>query len=149
GSSVSDLGRCSTVFGTTIKSPSPSSTDPSRKSMAIRPRRTRNASSSFSWACQSNISPNLATLAWESFTSPAICGSKTFLIFWSAAARRLILRGGMGSALHRGHDFLGGVVEIVGRDHIQPAFAKYLLAEFDIGAFEAHDQRHLQADFPD
>src|SRR6202041_2503110 len=44
-------------------------------------------------------------------------------------------------------DLLRGVVEIVGRQHIEAAFADDLLAGFDIGAFETHHQRHLEADF--
>ena len=95
GSEVSERGRCSTPRGTTMKSPSRSSTGPSRKSMAMRPRSTRKASSSCSCACQSKVSPNFATLAWLSLISPAMCGSKTLLIVRSAASTRFILRGGI------------------------------------------------------
>src|SRR3954451_22470734 len=44
-------------------------------------------------------------------------------------------------------DLLRGVVEIVGGQHVETGLADDLLAELDIGAFEAHHQRHLQTDF--
>src|SRR3982074_443695 len=44
-------------------------------------------------------------------------------------------------------DFLRGVVEIVGRQHVETAFADDLLAGIDIGAFEPDHQRHFEADF--
>src|SRR3569832_2114094 len=44
------------------------------------------------------------------------------------------------------HDLLRGVVEIVGRHHVQAGFTDDLLAEFDIGAFETNHQRHAEAD---
>src|ERR1700738_1578024 len=44
-------------------------------------------------------------------------------------------------------DFLRGIVEIVGRPHGETAFPDVLLAGIDIGAFQPHHQRHLQADF--
>src|SRR5215470_5564820 len=47
---------------------------------------------------------------------------------------------------HGFHDLLRGVVEIVRRQHVQSRFTDDLLALFDIGAFEAHHQRHLEAD---
>src|SRR5690349_23543658 len=128
-----------------MKSPSPSSTGPSRKSMAILPRSTRKASSSLSCACQSKASPNLATLAWLSLTSPAMCGSNTLVIVRSAASTRFILRGGIRSALYRLDDLLGRVVEVVGRDDVEAAVVDDLLAKLGIGAFQTHDQRHLQA----
>ena len=43
-------------------------------------------------------------------------------------------------------DLLGGIVEVVGGDDVEPDLARILLAELDIGAFEAHHQRHLEAD---
>src|SRR6201992_2220995 len=46
-------------------------------------------------------------------------------------------------------DFLRGVVEIVCRQHVETGFADDLLAGVDIGAFETHHQRHLEADFLD
>src|SRR5690606_22077706 len=113
------------------------------------PRRTRNASSSTSCACQSKTAPNFATFAWLSLMSPAICGSKTFVIFSSAAWTRLILRGGTGSTLYRRHDLLGGIVEVVGGNDVQSALVDDLLAELDIGAFQTHDQRHLEPHFLD
>src|SRR4051812_28405481 len=45
------------------------------------------------------------------------------------------------------HDLLRGVVEIVRRHHVEAGFADNLLAQFDIGAFEANHQRHAEADF--
>src|ERR1700731_3058544 len=51
------------------------------------------------------------------------------------------------SSLYRLDDFLRGIVEIVGRQHVETAFPDDLLAGIDIGAFEPHHQRHLQADF--
>src|SRR4051795_4356881 len=47
------------------------------------------------------------------------------------------------------HDLLRGVVEIVRRHHVEAGFADDLLAELDIGAFEADHQRHAEADFTD
>src|SRR5690349_15125051 len=44
------------------------------------------------------------------------------------------------------HDLLRGVVEIVRRHHVEAGFADDLLAEFDIGAFEANHQRHAETD---
>src|SRR6266702_7690002 len=45
------------------------------------------------------------------------------------------------------HDLLRGVVEIVGRHHVQAGFTDDLLAELDIGAFEADHQRHAETRF--
>jgi hypothetical protein len=42
------------------------------------------------------------------------------------------------------HDFLGGVVEIVGGDDVQTGLGNDLLAELDVGAFEANDQRNAR-----
>src|SRR5580698_10238806 len=53
----------------------------------------------------------------------------------------------MGSTLHGLDDFLGGVVEVVGGQHVEAGLADDLLAGIDIGAFQPHHQRHLQADF--
>src|SRR5580692_6846050 len=53
---------------------------------------------------------------------------------------------GIGSASLDGlDDLLRGVVEIVGRQHVEAACADDLLAGVDIGAFETHHQRHLEA----
>src|SRR3990170_9004881 len=49
--------------------------------------------------------------------------------------------------LHGLDDFLRGVVEIVGRQHVEATFTDDLLAGIDVGAFETHYQRHLEADF--
>src|SRR6476646_8103474 len=48
---------------------------------------------------------------------------------------------------HGFHDFLRGIVEIVGRQHVEAAFADDLLAGIDIGPLQPHYQRHLEADF--
>src|SRR3984893_10308702 len=47
--------------------------------------------------------------------------------------------------LHGLDDFLRGVVEIVGRQHVEARFAYDLLALFDVGALKPHHQRHFQA----
>ena len=39
-----------------------------------------------------------------------------------------------------------GILEIVGGDQLQPRLAQDAPAEFDIGAFEPHHQRHVQID---
>src|ERR1700761_4595291 len=44
-------------------------------------------------------------------------------------------------------DLLRGIVEIVGRQHVEAAFPDYLLSGFDIGALKPNHQRHFQADF--
>src|SRR4051794_6965726 len=44
-------------------------------------------------------------------------------------------------------DFPRGVVEIVGRQHVEAAFPDDLLAGIDIGTLKPHHQRYLQADF--
>src|SRR6202158_6597003 len=46
-------------------------------------------------------------------------------------------------------DFLRGVVEIVGRQHVETGFPEDLLAGVDVGALQPHHQRHFQADFLD
>src|SRR5260370_39931231 len=43
------------------------------------------------------------------------------------------------------HDLLGGIVEIVGGQHVEPAFADDLLAGVAIGAFQTHHQRDFHA----
>src|SRR5262249_18590300 len=47
------------------------------------------------------------------------------------------------------HDLLRGVVEIVGRHHVQAGFTDDLLAQFDVGSFEPDHQRHAEADLAD
>src|SRR6516225_6597410 len=49
--------------------------------------------------------------------------------------------------LHGRDDLLRGIVEIVGRRHVEIGLRDDLLAEFDIGAFEPYHQRHAQAHF--
>src|ERR1700735_1670429 len=44
-------------------------------------------------------------------------------------------------------DLLRGVVEIVGRQHVEAGRTDDLLVGIDIGAFKAHHQRNLEADF--
>jgi hypothetical protein len=41
------------------------------------------------------------------------------------------------------------VVEVVGRDHVETGLVEDGLALFDIGALEAHHQRHFEAHFLD
>ena len=50
------------------------------------------------------------------------------------------------SCLGGGDDFLGGVGQPVGADDVQLAFGQDLAAFLDFGAFQAHDQRHVEAD---
>src|SRR5579871_4706829 len=47
------------------------------------------------------------------------------------------------------YDFLRGVIEIVGRYDVEAGILDDLLAEVDIGAFEPHHERYLQANFVD
>src|ERR1700689_138365 len=69
-------------------------------------------------------------------TASLRCSSSGF-----GAARR---SSGMALAsLHGLDDFLRGVVEIVGGQHVEAAFPDDLLAGLDIGALEPHYQRHL------
>src|SRR5450759_3627426 len=51
------------------------------------------------------------------------------------------------SPLHGLDDLLRGIVEIVGRQHVEAAFPDDLLAGIDVGALQPHHQRHLEADF--
>src|SRR3984957_6649413 len=51
------------------------------------------------------------------------------------------------SPLYGLDDLLRGIVEIVGRQHVEAAFPDDLLAGIDIGALKPHHQRHLEADF--
>src|SRR5690606_12637968 len=46
-------------------------------------------------------------------------------------------------------DLLGGVVEVVGRNHVEARILEDGLAFLDIGAFETNHQRHFEADFLD
>src|SRR6201985_2248813 len=45
------------------------------------------------------------------------------------------------------YDLLRGIIEIIGRQHVEAAFADDLLALLDIGAFEPHHQRHVKSNF--
>ena len=56
--------------------------------------------------------------------------------------------GGVASADRR-NDLLGGVVEVVGGLDGQARLVEDFLAQFGVGAFQAHDQRHLQTHFLD
>jgi hypothetical protein len=51
-------------------------------------------------------------------------------------------------ALAYGTKVLGGVGEVVGGDDLQSGFRQDLLAQLDVGAFQAYHQRHVEADFP-
>src|ERR1700692_3567489 len=51
------------------------------------------------------------------------------------------------SPLHGLDDLLRGVVEIVGRQHVEATFPDDLLAGIDIGALQPHHQGNLKADF--
>src|SRR5690349_20184865 len=51
-------------------------------------------------------------------------------------------------ALYRRDDFLRRVRHVRSRDDRQTGIGEYLLAEIDVGAFEAHDERHLEAHLP-
>src|SRR6056297_3978876 len=51
-----------------------------------------------------------------------------------------------GSAFHSLHDLFGAVLEVVGGDYVEAGGGDDLLALLDIGAFETHHQRHLEAD---
>ena len=54
----------------------------------------------------------------------------------------------MGSGVVDGlHRFLRAIVDIVGGDDGQARFGQQLLAGFHVGAFQAHDHRHFDADF--
>src|SRR5690349_2027754 len=44
-------------------------------------------------------------------------------------------------------DLLRRVVKVVGGHHVEPRLGDDALAEVDVGAFEPHNQRHLQPDF--
>src|SRR6478672_3579966 len=50
-------------------------------------------------------------------------------------------------AVDGGDDLLRRIVEIIGSRDGEAGFIEDFLAELDIGAFEAHDERHLEADF--
>src|SRR5260370_13986005 len=54
---------------------------------------------------------------------------------------------GIGLTLHGLDDLLRGIVEIVGRQHVEATFPDDFLAGVDVGALEPHHQRHFQADF--
>src|SRR6266481_2362273 len=45
-------------------------------------------------------------------------------------------------------DLLRGIVEIVGRHHVEAGFPDYLLAGIDLGALDAYNQRYFQACLP-
>src|SRR6202048_3144663 len=49
--------------------------------------------------------------------------------------------------LHGLDDLLRGIVEIVGRQHVEATFPDDLLAGIDIGALQPHHQRYFQAGF--
>src|SRR5579859_7291549 len=45
-------------------------------------------------------------------------------------------------------DLLGAIGQIVGGDDVEAALVEDLLAQFDVGAFQPHHQRNLQAHLP-
>ena len=46
-------------------------------------------------------------------------------------------------SLHRFHNFLRGIVEIIRSDHVQAALIDDLFTSFDIRALETDDKRHV------
>src|SRR5208283_4229598 len=54
-----------------------------------------------------------------------------------------------GRRLHRVDDLLRRVVEVIRRNDVEAGLADDLLAEVDVGALEADDQGHLEADVLD
>src|SRR3954454_23725306 len=48
------------------------------------------------------------------------------------------------SPLHRLHDLLRGVIEIVRGGHVEVGLGEDVLALIHVGAFEPYDQRHSQ-----
>src|SRR5262249_31026086 len=54
-----------------------------------------------------------------------------------------------GGGLGGGDDLRGSMVEVVGRDDVEAGFDNDILADLDIGAFEPHDQWHLEPDLLD
>src|SRR5436190_17639665 len=53
----------------------------------------------------------------------------------------------LGRFLHSFNNLLGRIVEVVGGDDVELGVLDDLLAEIDIGAFEAHYEGNLQAHF--
>src|SRR5262249_60792825 len=51
------------------------------------------------------------------------------------------------ASLHRLDDLLRGIVEIVGGGDVEVGFGDDVFAKLDVGAFEAHHQRHPQTHF--
>src|SRR5439155_23863393 len=49
--------------------------------------------------------------------------------------------------LHSLDDFLRGIVEVIGRHHVETGFPEDLLAGVDVGALQPHHQRHFRAGF--
>src|SRR5215471_4937058 len=79
------------------------------------------------------------TLRKASNAGPAKAGAAAHA---SAAAPATRVRGFIsGGSFDGADDFLGSIGEIVGGDDVQSAAAQDRLAEFDIGALQANDQR--------
>src|ERR1700722_20693390 len=51
-----------------------------------------------------------------------------------------------GCGPHGAHDLVGRVVEVVRRNHVEAGVPEDFLAEVDVCALEAHDQRNLETD---
>src|SRR3954468_7235159 len=89
-----------------------------------------------------------ATTRTRSSTSLSIA-SVMFFVIWLSPQLHILCatvsgRSSLRRVLHRLHDLLRRVVEIVGRQHVQPGVADDLLAGIDIGALQPHHQRDLQ-----
>src|ERR1700682_3900069 len=67
------------------------------------------------------------------------------LVFLSTRMDMMLLGGrGDSAAFGGGDDFLRGVAHVVAGNDRQPRVGEDLLAEVDVGAFEANDERHLE-----
>src|SRR5579872_6738864 len=79
---------------------------------------------------------------------PLACKDRKLLVLEKQHRRSETVCGHGLSSLDGLHDLLGGIIEIVRRQHIETGLANNLLAGIDIGAFKTHHQWHLEADFP-
>src|SRR6478609_4512757 len=82
-------------------------------------------------------------LAWKEPAEPVMPWTRTLLflftridMFWVPCSR----------SLGRSDDLLGAVGHAVRRLNGETALGQDLLAELHVGALEAHDQRHLEAE---
>ncbi len=67
---------------------------------------------------------------------------------WQMTLVSLVIRTDISIPLHRFDDFLRGIVEIVGGQHVQAGFLMIFLPRVVVGAFEPHHQRNFQARLP-